>query len=242
MISTEWLSTVSILGLGFALGLKHALDADHVAAVSTIVSERKTLLSASVVGTFWGIGHTLSLLAAGVAVVFLHVEISARMSLVLEFAVAVMLIGLGANVLRKLARGARIHVHVHEHGGRVHVHPHVHDGELEAEPHTHHGFELGGRSLLVGMVHGLAGSAAVMLLVLSTIPSRAMAFAYVAIFGIGSIGGMLLMSVLMSLPTHLTAARFRGAHVAVQVLAGLFSLGLGLFMAYDIGVVERLLL
>ncbi len=236
------LSTMSLLGVGLLFGLRHALEADHLAAVSTIVSERKSLWSASLVGALWGLGHTIALLVAGVAVILLHVAISEHTARVLELGVALMLIGLGVNALRKLARGAQLHVHAHEHGGRVHVHPHLHDGSPEPMPETHHGFRLSARPLLVGMVHGLAGSAALMLVVLSTIPSPLVGFAYIAVFGLGSIGGMLGMSALVSLPVHLTANYFTRAHVTVRALAGVFSLGLGLFMAYEIGFVNGLFL
>jgi nickel/cobalt exporter len=236
------LSVASILGLGLILGLKHALEADHLAAVATIVSERKSWLSSSLVGGLWGVGHTISLLIAGAAVILLHLQISERLALWLEFGVALMLVGLGAQALYKLTRGGRLHLHVHHHGGHTHVHPHLHHGSLESDPRTHHGFRLGARPLIVGMVHGLAGSAALMLLVLSTIPSPVIGFVYIAVFGLGSIGGMMLMSSLVGLPVHLTAARFTRAHLAVRGLAGLFSLGFGLFMVYEIGFVARLLL
>jgi hypothetical protein len=228
------------LGLGLVFGLKHALDADHLAAVSTIVSERRSLLGSSLIGALWGVGHTISLLVAGIAVIALHVQIGERTALALEFCVAVMLIGLGASALYKLVRGGRVHLHVHAHGGRVHLHPHLHDGAPEPHPHTHHGVRLSLRPLVIGMVHGLAGSAALMLVVLTTIPSPRVGFAYLAVFGAGSIGGMMIMSAVMGLPAHLTAARFRGAHVVVRTLAGVFSLGYGLFMAYQIGVVGGL--
>jgi ABC-type nickel/cobalt efflux system permease component RcnA len=235
-------SAVTLLGLGLILGLKHALDADHLAAVSTIASDSKSLVGSAAMGVLWGVGHTVSLLAAGIAVILLHVEISERVALVLEFCVALMLIGLGANALRKLARGAHVHLHAHEHHGYVHFHPHIHDGQPEPSAHTHHGLHLGLRPLLVGMVHGLAGSAALMLLVLSTIPSPVLGLAYVAAFGAGSIGGMLLMSALVALPARLTAARFSRAHLAVRTAAAFASLACGLFMAYEIGVASGLLL
>ena len=242
MIADAWLSTLSVLGLGFALGLKHALDADHLAAVSTLVSERKSLIGSSIVGALWGLGHTIALLAAGIGVILLHVEIGPRTAQGLEFGVAVMLIALGANALWKLGRGGRLHMHAHEHGRRVHLHPHVHDQSQRLMPDSHHGFALTARPVLVGMMHGLAGSAAVMLLVLSTIRSPLVGFAYIAVFGVGSIGGMLLMSALVSVPFHLTPARFVRAHVAVRALAGIVSLGCGLLMAYDIGVAGGLFL
>lgn len=244
------LSTASVLVFGFGLGLKHATDADHLAAVSTIVSERKSLLSSSLVGGLWGIGHTISLFIAGIAVILLHIKISERTSQWLEFGVAIMLIVLGVNALRKLASGGQIHLHQHHHGDHRHTHPHIHnehdqhDGLPEADQPTHHGFRRGSRlnkrPLLVGMVHGLAGSAALMLLVLSTMSTPLVGLIYIVIFGVGSIGGMMLMSALIGLPVHLAAHRFAGAHVAMRGIAGIFSLCFGLFMVYEIGFVDGL--
>jgi hypothetical protein len=228
-------STASVLVFGFVLGLKHAVEADHLAAVSTIVSERKSLLGSSLVGGLWGLGHTVSLLLAGVAVIVFHVEIGERAALALEFVVGLMLVVLGANALRRLARGGRVHLHVHRHGGRAHAHPHVHDAAPEKDPHSHHGLKFGARAVVVGMIHGLAGSAALLLLVLSSIPKPSTAFACIALFGVGSTGGMMLMSALVGLPMRFTAARFSRANLAVRGLAGLFSLTFGLLMVYEIG-------
>jgi hypothetical protein len=229
------LSSASVLSLGFVLGLKHAVEADHLAAVSTIVSERKSILSSTLVGGLWGVGHTISLLVAGIVVLLLHFEISGRTALALEFCVGLMLVALGANALRKLARGGHLHLHAHQHGGRAHIHPHVHDGSSETDPHTHHGLRLGARPLVVGMIHGLAGSAALMLMVLSTISSPLIGLLYIVVFGVGSIGGMMLMSALVGLPVYLTAARFNRANLVVRGMAGLFSLSFGLLMVYEIG-------
>jgi sulfite exporter TauE/SafE len=240
MTLTEPLSAAPVLAFGFVLGLKHAVEADHLAAVSAIVSERKSLWVSSLVGALWGIGHTIALLFAGVVVILFHFEIGERTERALEFAVGLMLIALGANALRKLARGGHVHLHAHRHGGREHIHPHVHDGAPDPDPHTHHGLRLGPRPLLVGMVHGLAGSAALTLLVLSTISSPAVGLLYLVVFGVGSAGGMMLMSALFGLPVYLTAARFTRAHLAVRCLAGLFSLSLGLFTVYEIGFVNGL--
>src|SRR6266403_2005490 len=127
------ISILSLLAFGFVLGLKHAIDADHLAAVSTIASERRSLLSSSLVGAFWGLGHTISLMVAGIAVILLHFQISPRTTQALEFSVGVMLVVLGMTALRKLARGGRVHIHVHEHGGHVHAHPHIHEGSHKDE-------------------------------------------------------------------------------------------------------------
>jgi hypothetical protein len=234
-------TTFSLLAFGFVLGLKHAVDADHLAAVSTIASERRSLLSSSLVGALWGLGHTISLVIAGVAVIFLHIQISERTSQALELCVGIMLVALGLNALRKLARGGHLHVHVHEHGGRLHAHPHIHDKSQQEEPHTHHGLSFGARPLLIGIVHGLAGSAALMLLVLTTISSPAIALSYIVVFGVGSIGGMMVMSTLFAIPARFTATRFKRANFALRGLAGLFSLSFGLFMVYEIGFAGHLL-
>lgn len=235
------LSIVSLLALGFVLGLKHAVEADHLAAVSTLASERRSLLSSSLVGALWGLGHTISLLAAGVAVILLHFKISERTSQGLELCVGIMLVLLGVNALRKLARGGHLHVHVHEHGGHLHAHPHIHDGIHEDEPHTHHGLRFGARPLLVGIIHGLAGSAAVLLLVVTTISSSLVGLLYIVVFGVGSIGGMMVMSMLFALPARFTASSFTRADFALRCLAGLFSLSFGLFMIYEIGFADHLL-
>ncbi len=236
------LSITSLLAFGFVLGLKHALDADHLAAVSTMAGERGSLLSSSLPGALWGLGHTISLMIAGVLVILLHFEIGERTSKALEFCVGLMLVFLGVNALRKLARGGQVHMHVHQHGGRRHAHPHVHDGKHEDRPHTHHGLKSGVRPLLIGLVHGMAGSAALTLLVLTTIPSPLVGLSYMIIFGIGSIGGMMIMSTLFALPARFTAKRFARAHSAFRGLAAGFSFCFGVLMIYQIGFVDHLLM
>ncbi len=233
------LSTASVLIFGFGLGIKHAVEADHLAAVSAIVSERNRLLSSSLIGGLWGIGHTISLFAVGVVVILLHIEISERTALALEFGVAIMLVALGVNALNKLVVG-KFHMHRHEHGDHAHTHPHLHDGTPESDPQTHHGYRIGKRPLLIGMVHGLAGSAALMLLVLSTISAPLVGLIYIIVFGVGSIGGMILMSTLVGLPLSFTANSSARANLAIRGAAGLFSLCFGLFMVYEIGFVGGL--
>ena len=235
------MSTATVLSLGFFIGLKHATEADHLAAVSTIVSERKSVWSSMFIGGIWGLGHTISLVIAGVFVLLLNFEISPQTERKLEFCVGVMLFLLGLNVMRKLFQGGKFHFHQHEHGGRKHVHPHLHDAaDAKDEPDTHHGFKFSPRALVIGMVHGLAGSAALMLLVIPTIESRPLGLLYIAIFGIGSIAGMMLMSFLVSLPFHLTAAKFNRFNYILQCVAGLVSIGLGLMIIYEKGVNEGL--
>ncbi|HEX8249200.1 MAG TPA: hypothetical protein VF599_13570 [Pyrinomonadaceae bacterium] len=232
-------STLAILGFGFLLGLKHATDADHLAAVSTIVTERRSLFGSAIIGGLWGLGHTISLFAAGIFVLLLNFKISEQTEKLLEFGVGVMLVLLGLNVLRKLFQGGRLHFHAHEHGERVHVHPHIHERAPD-EPHTHHGFSFSPRALIIGMIHGLAGSAALMLLIIPTIESQAVGLLYIIVFGIGSIGGMMLMSFLVGLPFALTAARFDRFNHILQSIAGLVSVALGLFIVYEKGITEGL--
>lgn len=233
-------STFAILTFGFLLGLKHATEADHLAAVSTIVTERRSLFGSVLIGGLWGLGHTISLFIAGVFVLLLDFQISEQAEKALEFCVGIMLVLLGLNVFRKLWKGGHIHFHTHTHGARTHAHPHVHEASRADEPHTHHGFSFSPRAFIIGMVHGLAGSAALMLLVIPSIHSRAVGLLYILIFGAGSIGGMMLMSFLVSLPFQLTATRFNRLNHILQSIAGLISVGLGLFLVYEKGFVAGL--
>jgi high-affinity nickel permease len=232
---------MGLLGLGLILGLRHALDPDHIAAVSTIVSESRSVRRSSLIGTFWGLGHTISLLIAGVLVIALKVQISDRVALWMEFAVALMLILLGLKAMLKPLRGWRIHVHQHAHGGSSHHHLHLHH---PSEQYTHqhrHLIRAGARPFLVGMVHGMAGSAALMILVLATIPSAVAGLIYVGVFGLGSVGGMLIMSSLISLPFIFAQKRFKVLSAGLQVAVGLFSLSFGLFLMWQYGVQEHLI-
>lgn len=222
------ISTFGVLMIGFILGLQHAVEADHLAAVSTIVSEKKSLWSASIVGGFWGLGHTISLFVVGAVVIFLKFQISETVETKLEAVVGGMLILLGLNALRKLFNAQEIHAHVHKHGQHEHTHFHVHKKREEG---PHHRFSP--RSILIGMVHGLAGSAALMLLVVPTISSPFLALAYIVVFGIGSIGGMMAMSFLIGLPLHFTVNRFVFLNKGIRLCAGVFSLGLGAFIVYE---------
>jgi sulfite exporter TauE/SafE len=228
--------SIAILGFGFLLGLKHATEADHLAAVSTIVAERRSVWSSALVGGFWGLGHTISLFAAGIFVLLLDFQISETAERRLELGVGIMLASLGLNVLRKLVQGGILHFHTHEHGGHVHAHPHLHEHTSDADsPATHHNFQFNKRAVVVGMIHGLAGSGALMLLVIPTIETKALGMVYVTIFGIGSIGGMMLMSFLVGLPFHLTASKFNNLNKALQAAAGCVSVILGLWIVYEKG-------
>lgn len=232
---------IATLGLGFVLGLKHALDADHIVAVSTIVSEHKSIFKSSLVGTFWGLGHTVSLFLIGLLVILLRLAIPPRVALWMEFGVGIMLVLLGTNIVWKFFRGKRIHIHAHEHGGIKHAHIHLHEAEEEAHNH-YHLMKLGTKPFFVGLVHGVAGSAALMLLVLTTIPSPLAGILYILIFGIGSIGGMLIMSSLISLPFIFTANKFGAINEVIRVFAGSLSIIFGVFLVWQIGLVQKLFL
>lgn len=229
------IGVVAVLSFGFVAGLKHALDPDHVVAVSTIVSEHRSLARSSLVGTFWGLGHSASLLAVGLLIILLRGAIPDEVALWMELPVAVMLIALGAGVLVKMARARGIEVHTHSHshdGGLPHNHIHVHN--RDGHDHKHYLFRLGRRPFAVGMVHGFAGSAAVTLGAMTTIPSVSLGLIYIALFGLGSIGGMLLMSAIIGLPFAATARRFAAVNSGIRVFAALFSIGFGLFLGWDL--------
>jgi sulfite exporter TauE/SafE len=232
---------IGTLGLGFALGLKHALDADHLVAVSTIVSRERSIWKSAWVGAIWGMGHTASLFVAAVAVIVLRVSISPTVAMSLEFCVGLMLMILGADLLRRVRRGdlaVHSHSHVHE-GTGPHVHLHVHAPVPAGDSHAHHG--VGRRPFVVGLIHGMAGSAALMLFVLSTIDSPWAALLYVAIFGAGTIGGMLLMSGLIGLPFVLAAHRLSTMVGRIQVVVGLGSLLFGAAYTWQVAVNDGLL-
>jgi high-affinity nickel permease len=219
--------------LGLVLGMRHALDADHVAAVSTIVSEQRGLRGSALVGGFWGLGHALALLVAGGALLAWRVQVTERVAALLESGVGVMLVLLGILAIRRAARGLRLHAHRHTHDGREHVHIHAHrEGELHAQDAHHHGHALGvgARPLFVGMLHGFAGSAAPALLVMGAAPSWLAGLAYLAALAAGSALGMLLLSALMSLPLTLLASRYQLLQLRVQLLAGACSLAIGLLL------------
>ena len=231
---------LTMLGLGLVLGLRHALDPDHVAAVSTIVSESKSVRRSSIVGAFWGLGHTVSLLVAGIFVIALKFRISPLLALWMELIVALMLILLGTRSLMKSVRDYKVHLHRHSHDGSEHFHLHVH---RPGEQHTHrhrHLLKVGSRPFFVGLVHGMAGSGALTLLVLATIPSALAGLVYVAVFGLGSMSGMFLMSALISVPFVITGKRFSVFSQALQAVVGLFSLTFGLFLVWQYGFHEHL--
>lgn len=240
------LGAFAVLGLGFVFGLKHATEADHVVAVSTIVSEHRNLWRAATVGALWGAGHTASLVIVGVVVLALRVAIPERVGTWLEFGVALMIIGLGVAALLRALRGrADVHIHPHTHDGVPHAHIHFHEQGTEhvgpVAPHSHAISGVGIKPLIVGAVHGLAGSAALTLLVLTQIESVVVGLLYLIVFGIGSIIGMLMMSSLVGLPFALGSRRFAGFSNILQVLAGVLSIAFGIWYTYNTGIASVLL-
>ena len=251
------ITLVSILFLGFFLGMRHATDSDHVIAVTTIVSRQRSIGSAALTGVFWGIGHSFTLLVVGSAIVFFGIVVPERLGLSLEFCVALMLILLGALNLRVTMRSLRNnvaddhHEHVHRHGDYVHTHPHGH----AADTHGHSDDSVPSarldrmfgrmklywamRPVLIGIVHGLAGSAAVALLVLPIIQRPAWAIAYLLVFGGGTIAGMMLMTATIAIPVTY-GARFNFFHRHFGTAAGAVSVCFGLFLCYQIGFVQGL--
>jgi len=240
------LSLLAVLSIGLIFGLKHATEVDHVVAISTIVSRHKNVFRSAVVGALWGAGHTVSLLIVGVIVLLLRVAIPERVSGWLEFGVALMIIGLGVSALWRATRANdEVHVHQHSHNGLSHTHVHFHEHENKHNPktaaaHTHAVSRIGWKPVLVGMMHGLAGSGALTLLVLTQISSSLLGLLYVATFGVGSIVGMLLMSGLIGLPFAFTSGRLTHIHHGLQTAAAVFSICFGVWYAFKAGASANL--
>ncbi len=263
-------SLVSIVALGFFLGMRHATDPDHVIAVTTIVSRERNIAKSAWVGAVWGVGHTLTIFVAGAVFILLgfvgsqagsgatQFHISPRVGLLMDLAVAVMLIVLGIMNIRRFSRWApalaenkALHSHSHAHGDFVHAHPHGH--APESHPHSaeqtpvvrldkllqrFRAYSLL-RPLIIGIVHGLSGSAAVALLVVPIIHDPKWSVAYLLVFGVGTIIGMMLITLTIASTFHLV----RGGQKFFPRLAfasGLLSLGFGLVIAYQICVVNGL--
>jgi hypothetical protein len=270
-MSDTIVNLASLLVLGFFLGMRHATDADHVIAIATIVSRQRSLRGSAMIGVAWGIGHTLTILAVGSAIILFGVVIPPRMGLAMEFAVGVMLVILGAFALTGMGGVVREasmsilgkifprqvdsladpdHFHAHAHGDYVHRHRHDHGGRRHG-----HGEDKTAlarldarfrsfllyrwlRPLVVGVVHGLAGSAAVALIVLSAVRDPIWAMAYLLLFGLGTIGGMMLITVVLSAPFAFTSSSLPRFNWQLRAASGLVSFVFGLFLIYEIGFVE----
>jgi ABC-type nickel/cobalt efflux system permease component RcnA len=237
---------VSFLGivlLGFFLGMRHSTDPDHVVAVSTIVSRERSVRHAALIGVLWGVGHTLTISLVGSAIILFRVVIPPRIGLSMEFSVAIMLILLGilnlTGILRWLTeRFTPLGQSAHKLSpplGEIKIPRSSMDGVISRV-----GLYQLIRPLVVGLVHGLAGSAAVALLVLSTIHSPLRAIAYLVIFGVGTIAGMMLMTSMIALPIAYTSNRFARAGSYLGVASGIVSTAFGMFLVYQIGLVDGL--
>lgn len=252
-------SVLWVMGLGLLLGIQHATDPDHVAAVATIVSGELRFKVGAWIGILWGLGHSLTLSVVGGAIILLNLTVPPAMALWLELAVALMLVALGAFRIVRTFRGVT-HVHLehlrishhHGHANAFHNHVHTHDGMAHQHSHLHPSSELltalrtvgvgqAFRSVAIGIVHGLAGSAALALLVLSTIRNPFSGLAYLGVFGIGTIVGMMAITAALTVPFAISARRFTRVNRALAMGIGLVSLGLGVFLVYQIGFVEGLL-
>jgi hypothetical protein len=235
---------VSMLFIGFLLGMKHATETDHLAAVATLINGQSSLAQTLRQGVAWGIGHAVTLMLIGGIVLLLGKAIPPKFSQGLEFAVGVMLILLGADVLRRLIRN-RVHFHGHSHPGAVHhIHAHSHAGELSHRPPDHQSpghHRLPVRALAVGMLHGMAGSAALILLSLQAAQSIQTGLLYIGLFAVGSIVGMAALSVAIAVPMRLSLNRLGPLHNGMIAAVGGFSCALGAVTVYRIGFVEGLL-
>lgn len=257
---------LSIIALGFFLGMRHATDPDHVIAVSTIVSRHRSMKHATVIGGLWGIGHTLTILLVGSGIIIFGWVIPTRIGLSMEFSVGLMLILLGVLNLSGIlewitnnispaqyqdGQAGAVHSHAHSHGDYLHTHPHAHNPDTHLRDATHTplswfdrnfgriGLYNAVRPLVVGLVHGLAGSAAVALLVLTTIRDPKWAVAYLLLFGVGTIAGMMLITGVLGAPFAYAKSRARLGN-GLRIASGVISFGFGLFIVYQIGFVSGL--
>ncbi len=271
---------VGIALLGLLLGMRHATDPDHVIAVTTILSRERRLAIATRIGIVWGLGHSLTVLAVGAAIIVFKLEIPTRLGLAMELAVALVLVALGLGGVGRLLRAIAsslmpsvpgdstkvvVHSHAHAHRGALHRHVHAHyratpdeqgeggssRGHVIGESHHEHLLTSASRgrasarhpllwSFGVGLVHGLAGSAAIALLVLSAIPRPLWATLYLAVFCVGTVIGMSLITTAIATPLILASKRMATLHQQLVTGSGLLSFGFGLFLAYRISVVDRL--
>lgn len=256
---------LTVIGVGFLLGIRHATDPDHVIAVTTIVSRQRSIRHAGLIGVLWGIGHTLTILFVGTAIILFNVVIPPRVGLFMELAVGVMLVFLGVLNLTGVtqwvtdrftpahAPGGIIHSHAHQHGDGTQAHVHVHGHSPEVHFHLEEnprGFfettlqRMGLYQLLrplgVGLVHGLAGSAAVALLVLTTIRDTHWAVVYLLVFGVGTIAGMMLITIVIGAPFAYTGKRFVNLNRGLGVASGFISVAFGLFVMIQIGFIDGL--
>lgn len=222
----------SILAFGTLVGMQHALEADHLAAVAALSARQSSRRSLVLRGAWWGVGHTAALFAICGTVVMLGVSLGSRTEAMLEFAVGLVVTALGLNVLLTMLR-RRIHFHAHDHGDGIrHLHAHSHEGEGErphrGSPHDHrhprHGLV---KATAIGLMHGAAGSGALLVLLVAAGNSAATALAYIACFGLGSVAGMAALSFVASFPLEAAARGANWLHTATMVAIGAFALVVG---------------
>ncbi len=253
------LSLFSIIAIGFFLGMRHATDPDHVIAVTTIVSRQRSMKHAAWIGALWGVGHTITIFIVGAAIILFGLAIPTRVSLAMELSVGLMLIFLGILNLFGVIRWITekwtrkpVHSHAHVHGDYIHSHSHGHAPEVHGHADdvtpvswmdrtfSKLGLYQTLRPLAVGLVHGLAGSSAVALLVLSTIRTPVAAVAYLLVFGVGTIAGMMLITAAIAVPFTFSESRFTRLNRSLGMASGLISLCFGLFIVYQMGFVNGL--
>jgi len=228
----------TLFGLGFLIGMRHAFEADHAAAVATLATRNHSIGHAIRQGVVWGFGHTLTLLLCSSIIFSLESTIPERFAQGLEFLVGCMLVGLGIDVVRRLIK-ERIHFHVHQHRDQIHFHAHSHQGESKnhqssAHQHIHpQGFPY--RALLIGFMHGMAGSAALIILTLQTTLSPLTGLIYIVIFGLGSIAGMAALSLIIALPLRYSAHSFTWAHNGLQGCVGVITIIIGATILLNTG-------
>jgi high-affinity nickel permease len=245
---------LSILAVGFFLGMRHATDPDHVIAVTTIVTNQRSRARAALIGAFWGVGHTATILVVGAGIILFNLVIPVRVGLSMELSVAVMLIILGVVNISTFLKAvpspetgaaAVVHTHAHTHGNVIHTHTHSHETSDAPVAWMDRLFKKSSlyqylRPFVVGLVHGLAGSAAVALLVLTTIRNAHWAVAYLLVFGVGTIAGMMLITMSIASAFHFAGKGRARFSRRLSLASGLLSLAFGLFVAYEICFVNGL--
>lgn len=237
---TSTISVISIVVLGFVLGMRHATDADHVVAISTIVSRERRIGSAAWIGALWGVGHTLTILAVGVGIILFTLVIPPRVGLSMEFSVGLMLVLLGALNLRGFRKLWTKPIS-EDNGHKIHDHGTA-ERSIESMDQWFGRWPLYQwvRPLVVGLVHGLAGSAAVALLVLTTVHNPRWALSYLFLFGVGTIAGMMMITIAMASALQYAGSRSRWINDRLSLATGLLSIAFGLFIVYQMGFAHGL--
>jgi hypothetical protein len=257
------LNVIFFLLLGFVLGMRHATDADHMVAIATIVSRERSMAGSALIGAAWGVGHTVTVMTVGGAIILFGVVIPPRLGMAMEFTVGVMLFLLGVLTLAGVGRaghahagvtggrGLDVHDHLHAHGDYVHGHLHSHSPSahghadedtpltrLDRSGLSRIAFYNWLRPFVVGVVHGLAGSAAIVLMILTVISEPVAALVYLLLFGLGTIVGMILITLILAAPFAFTAVSLPRFNWRLRVASGLVSVIFGIFLIYGIGFAE----